>query len=144
MGNVAAELGPFFHVGIVVPDLEVAIVELGGAIGAEWSGPLEREVGEWVVRATFAQTPPPYVELIEALPGSVWEAAPGSPIHHLSYWSSDLDADGARLETSGMPLELDLGFLRYYRGFGSGARIELLDRAVEEAFLERWRLAPAG
>ena len=130
----------FFHVGVVVPDLEAAMAELGPAIGADWSGPLEREVGEWVVRATFAQTAPPYVELIEAVPGSVWEATPGAPIHHMSYWSDDLDADGVRLEAAGMALELDLQFIRYHRGKTSATRIELLDSGVHAAFFERWDL----
>jgi hypothetical protein len=139
IGSPDAVLGPFFHVGIVVPDLEAAMEELGAAMGFEWSGPLERDLGKWVVRAAFARTSPPYVELIQSIPGSVWETAPGAPFHHLSYWCDELESTSSALAETGMALELDLGFARYHLT-ASGTRIELLDADIRAAFDERWGL----
>ena len=140
MFDPAGKVGTFFHVGVVVADIEAAMAELGEAMGVEWSGPIERDVGEWVVRAAFARTPPPYLELIEGQPGSVWDATSGAGIHHLSYWSDDLDSASSSLETAGMPLEFDIGVARYHRGEHSGTRVELLDSDARPAFFERWGL----
>ncbi len=132
---------PHFQVGFVVPDLEAAMDELGAALGVELVGPLEREIGDAVLRIAFARTPPPYLELIEGPPGSIWDATGGAHIHHLGYWSEDMDADSARLEAAGMELELDLGYVRYHRpGAGAGARIELIDAAYQTDFRARWGL----
>lgn len=132
---------PYFQVGFVVPDLEAAMAELGAGLGVEMLGPLERDVGDGVLRIAFAKTPPPYLELIQGPPGSLWDATAGPRMHHLGYWSDDLGADSARLETAGMTLELDLGFARYHRPTtGAGARIELIDAGFRPEFLARWEL----
>jgi len=135
---------PYFQVGFVVPDLEAAMEELGAGLGVELVGPQERELGDCVLRIAFARTPPPYVELIEGPPGSLWDASAGALIHHLGYWSEDMDADSARLEAAGMGLERDLGYARYHRPAGAaGARVELIDVAHRPDFLARWGL-PEG
>jgi hypothetical protein len=131
---------PFFQIGIAVRNIEQAMEELGAALGVEWVGPKVREFGPTTLRAAFARTRPPYLELIEGSPGSIWDAPAGSFIHHLGYWSDDLKADAARLEASGVHLELDLGHARYHRGTSSGTRIELIDAAHKQVFLARWGL----
>jgi hypothetical protein len=132
---------PYFQVGFVVPDLEAAMAELGAGLGVEMLGPLERDVGDGVLRIAFAMTAPPYLELIQGPPGSLWDATAGPRMHHLGYWSDDLDADSARLEAAGMALELDLGFARYHRpASAAGARIELIDAGFRPEFLARWEL----
>lgn len=135
---------PYFQVGFVVPDLEAAMEELAAGLGVEMLGPHERDVGGGLLRIAFARTPPPYVELIEGFPGSLWEVTAGPAIHHLGYWSDDLDADSARLEAAGMVLELDLGFARYHRpGTAAGARVELIDAGFRPDFMARWGLPEA-
>jgi hypothetical protein len=132
---------PYFQVGFVVPDLEAAMEELGAALGVELVGPQERDLGDCVLRIAFAQTPPPHIELIEGPPGSLWDATGGAHLHHLGYWSEDMDADSARLEAAGMRLELDLGFARYHSpAHAAGARIELIDIAHRTDFQSRWGL----
>jgi hypothetical protein len=132
---------PYFQVGFVVPDLEAAMSELGAGLGVEMAGPLERDVGDCVLRIAFARTPPPYLELIEGPPGSLWDATGGAHMHHLGYWSEDMDADSARLEAVGMTLEFDLGFARYHSpASGAGARVELIDVAYRTDFRTRWGL----
>jgi glyoxalase/bleomycin resistance protein/dioxygenase superfamily protein len=132
---------PYFQVGFVVPDLEAAMEEMGASLGVEMVAPQERDVGIGTLRISFALTPPPYIELIQGPPGSVWDATGGSRIHHLGYWSEDMDADSARLEAGGMPLELDLGYARYHRSAaGEGVRIELIALAHRATFFTRWAL----
>ena len=133
---------PYFQVGFVVPHLEAAMEELGAGLGVELVGPQERELGDrGVLRIAFARTPPPYVELIEGPAGSLWDASSGAHLHHLGYWSEDMDADSARLEAAGMRLELDLGFARYHSPAGAaGARVELIDVAHRTDFVARWGL----
>ena len=135
---------PYFQVGFVVPDLEAAMAEIGAGLGVEMIGPQERDLGDCVLRIAFASTPPPYLELIEGPPGSLWDATEGAHIHHLGYWSADLDADSDRLEAAGMERELDLGYVRYHRpAAGAGARVELISTTHRTNFLTRWGL-PAG
>ena len=133
---------PYFQVGFVVPDLEAAMEELGAGLGVELVGPQERDLGDrGLLRIAFARTPPPYVELIQGPPGSLWDASAGAHVHHLGYWSEDMHADSARLEAAGMRLELDLGFARYHSPAGAaGARVELIDVAHRTDFVARWGL----
>jgi Glyoxalase/Bleomycin resistance protein/Dioxygenase superfamily len=132
---------PYFQVGLAVPDLEAAMREVGSSLGVQMIGPLERDLGDGTLRIAFARTPPPYLELLEGPPGSIWDAAGGAKMHHLGHWSEDLDADGARLEEAGIPLELDLGFARYYGPApATGARVELIDIDYRPEFLARWSL----
>jgi hypothetical protein len=132
---------PYFQVGFVVPDLESAMEEIGTSLGVEMVAPQERDVGVGTLRISFAKTPPPYIELIQGPPGSVWDGTGGSRIHHLGYWSADMDEDGAQLEAGGMPLELDLGYARYHRSASNeGVRIELIALAHRATFFTRWGL----
>jgi hypothetical protein len=132
---------PYFQVGFVVPDLEPAMEEFAAGLGVEMIGPRERDLGDAVLRIAFARTPPPYVELIEGPPGSLWDATAGARIHHLGYWSDDMEADSARLEAAGMKRELDLGFARYHGpAAATGARIELIATEHRGAFYGRWGL----
>jgi hypothetical protein len=136
-------LDAYFQVGIAVDDLEAAMAELGSALGVSWRGPEERDVGDGRIRVAFADSGPPYLELIEGPPGSIWDAAHGTHLHHLGYWSDDLAADAARLEAGGVGLELDLGHARYHRSARSPIRIELIDSAHRAGWLQRWGFAPA-
>ena len=90
--------GTHFQVGFVVPDLEAAMAEMAASMGVEMIGPQERDLGgDVVLRIAFARTPRPYLELIEGPPGSIWDATAGPRIHHLAYWSEDMDARRADL-----------------------------------------------
>ncbi len=79
-------------------------------LGVEMIGPQERDLGsDGVLRIAFARTPRPYLELIEGPPGSIWDSTDGPRMHHLAYWSEDMDADSTRLEAAGLKREIDLG-----------------------------------
>jgi hypothetical protein len=97
-----------YHVGIVVPDVDAEMARLSSLFGYEWTDelrvtvpvafPTEQREVELVVRYSRAA---PHLELIETVPGTFWTPVPDSTLHHLGYWSDDLDADGAELADAG-------------------------------------------
>ena len=88
----------------------------------------------------------PRLELVQSIPGTLW-APPSSGIHHLGYWSDDVDADVAELQARGLSLEAsaplpDGGtFWTYCNGPGA-LRIELVNRMMEPV-ITRWIESPA-
>lgn len=78
----------------------------------------------------------PHVELIQAVPGTAWAAAPGNAVHHLGYWCDDLAQSAQLLEDNGFAFEAtadtaapDLALFAYYVD-AAGTRIEIVDRAL--------------
>jgi hypothetical protein len=137
---------PFFQVGVLVRDIEAARVELGAALGLDWSDVVVREVDEWTIRVCFCRQGPPYLELIEGPPGSPWDCGGASRIDHIGLWSESLDDAKQSIAEQGLALEVDGsrlgGRFTYHRGVASGLRVELLDASGREAFYERWGLTP--
>jgi catechol 2,3-dioxygenase-like lactoylglutathione lyase family enzyme len=153
-----AVVGRLYHVGIVVPDIEVAKAHLGELLGITW-GPVlhvdgldvlafDREGGdgnELVVPNTLCySTEPPHVELVQEVPGTVWECNEHSNLHHIGVWSDALPADSAAYGELRCPLQL-CGHegataptqFAYHRD-PLGVRIELVDigmRSVMEEFM---------
>jgi catechol 2,3-dioxygenase-like lactoylglutathione lyase family enzyme len=118
----------FYHTGIVVPDLGVAMVRLSALAGYRWITPLTY---------TFVYSlQSPHVELIQEVPGSPWTAAPGNAVHHLGYFADDLAETAHLLEESGFALEATAdtsppgpALFAYYVD-PAGTRIEIVDRAL--------------
>jgi hypothetical protein len=147
---LASEL---YHAGVVVEDLDAARAQLSDAAGYTWTAPVESDVpvqfpdGEGVVtlRVCFS-TASPNLELIQAVPGTIWEP-PSSGVHHLGYWSDDVAADCADLEAKGYSVEAwsDLGGLRMfaYCHASLGPRIELVHRSFAPV-LQGWISNVAG
>ena len=85
----------------------------------------------------------PRLEILQTVPGTVWVPA-DSGVHHLGYWSDDVESDLAALEANGMRYEV-----KSYNPDGSGTllwayckgpagpRIELVSRAMAP-FIEHW------
>lgn len=144
-------LGDLWHVGVVVHDLNEAMHELSGAFGVSWTSvndqnveiEVDGEPAHYAVRWAATATERPDLEIIEASEG-LWsrESNGGAALHHLAYWSEDLDRDvedltrsGYRLEASGADGD---GRLRFVYMVGpSGIRIELGAEHTREAW-ERW------
>jgi hypothetical protein len=135
---------PFFQIGLIVDDLDVAMEELGSALGIEWGPPQERRLGDVTCRITFGRHGPPYIELIEGKTGSPWDPDGGYRLDHIGYWTEDVAAESARLDQAGMPLEVDgsrmSGQWRYHRGSRTGLRVELVDVALQPAVLRTFGL----
>ncbi|HCV00925.1 MAG: hypothetical protein CL897_04515 [Dehalococcoidia bacterium] len=140
-----------FHIGIIVPEIESGMAEISKRFGASWPRPpgaanvrVRTKAGVQVLSSRFAYTAegPPYIELIEAVPGTVWEAGKGSRIHHLGAFVDDLDEEISRLTAEGAELEMAtvdedgkrvLGVS--YINSDLGVRLELLPSSGRERIL---------
>jgi hypothetical protein len=139
---VSVRAEDLFHVGIVVDDVEETLAALSALFGYEWGaqmgGPSSVRLasGEEILdlRCTYSITAP-RLEIVQSVPGTLWEPVTGSGIHHVGYWSDDVAADAAALVSQGFAAEATgvlpdgAPFWAYHRG-PSGPRIELVSRAV--------------
>jgi catechol 2,3-dioxygenase-like lactoylglutathione lyase family enzyme len=151
--------GQLYHVGIVVPDVEAAMAHFTDLLGITWGPVVETEAfpvregdgTERIVPNTLCySTEPPYLELVEEVPGTVWECNEHSNLHHIGVWVDALPADSATYTELRCPLQLcgrdDDGALvqfAYHRD-PLGVRIELVDIAMKpmmEEFMFRAPLA---
>lgn len=97
-----------FHVGVVADDIDAAMRQMSADLGLTWKGgrPAMHDLcvyGEErsiEMRIAHSVEGPPHVELIQAVPGTPWEAA-SAGMHHLCYWSDDAAALCARFEAQG-------------------------------------------
>ena len=138
-------LVPHFHVGIVVKDLAAAQIELTDQLGVTW-GPVLRldevEYRDGEGRAVVLPTTmcysveEPHLELIEEVPGSVWECNEHSNLHHIGVWTDDLAAESDRVGAAACPLQWSgragdsaPAAFAYHLG-DLGVRIELVDSAI--------------
>jgi hypothetical protein len=140
-----------YHVGIVVPNLKAAQAELTDVFGYVWAQEISASVpvrlgtqSTEVNMCLVYSVSKPHVELVEQIPGTVWEPA-DSGIHHVGFWSDDVASDSAELEAKGYTHEasgIDGSgdpLWSYYRS-PTGPRIELVSRAIQpgiEAMMAR-------
>jgi hypothetical protein len=145
--------GDQFHTGIVVDDLDSTLASLSALFGYEWCAeiggpiPVKLPTGDAILDLRCASSRSiPRLEIVRTVPGSLWEPAAGSGIHHLGYWSDDVAADSAALAEEGYAVEATgvqpdgVPYWAYHRG-ASGPRIELVSRTIQ-AGLEQYWAAP--
>jgi len=133
-----------YHTGIVVDDLDATLDWFTRVAGYWWTDVVEVDQvvetveGEVTIPLRMAYSGvAPRVELLQTVPGTIWVPA-DSGLHHLGYWSDDVESDLATLEATGMRYEVKSfdpdgsGALlwAYCRG-STGPRIELVSRAME-------------
>jgi hypothetical protein len=144
-------LPPHFHVGIVVPDIERARATLTRQLGVTWGPVISFDPNE-VRDASGVDLSPatklcysveaPRLELIEEVPGTVWECNEHSNLHHIGFWSDDFDGHIQHLVGTGCPLQLcgragDTAPVSFtYHGNDLGVRIEILDAALRPTMEE--------
>ncbi|MFI1919176.1 VOC family protein [Nocardia sp. NPDC020380] len=127
-----------YHLGVVVTDLREAMDELTELLGLQWlpivpsghqhePGPLP----ELAPLLTISVQGPPYIELLELTPGTIW-STPG--LHHIGYWAADAHAESERMTAAGFPCEASAVVLNgdtepgvYYHRTGDGLRLELVE-----------------
>jgi glyoxalase/bleomycin resistance protein/dioxygenase superfamily protein len=134
---VAARFGDFFHVGVVVENIDAAMGEFGSASGVSWRSlvgglrMLWTPEGErlYTPTAVYTQEGPPFLELIQTVPETIWDR-PG--LHHMGFWSDDIEAGARGLEELGMERvsavftpDHDLLLATYHRT-PSGSYLELI------------------
>ena len=136
-----------YHTGIVVDDVDTTMEWLTKVADYQWCDKyigelvVEMPEGERTVPLHFAYSmSEPRLEILASVPGTVWQP-PASGVHHLGYWSDDVDADVATLVQSGMQLEVrqlqpDGSSLWAYCKGPSGPRMELVSRSLEPLMTE--------
>jgi len=130
-----------YHVGIIVDDFDETLERLSRQMGVTWSPRIEVPVPVWtrthgmidfVSCAAYSQQQP-CIEIVRSLPGTMWTAVPGRPLHHLGYWVDDLAATSAELERQGCPkiacaMADGVMFGMAYHEMPDGMLVELVDR----------------
>ncbi|MFJ4654490.1 VOC family protein [Nocardia sp. NPDC088792] len=133
-----ATLLPAYHIGIVVADLERAMLEMSENLGVEWHTPFNAPTqiladGEVVKtvspRLVYSKQGPAYLELLEQVPDTIWDT-PG--LHHIGLWSDDVPNESDRLVAGGLPLvqrDLDMatGATICYHHTSDDLRLEITD-----------------
>ena len=142
--------GDLYHSGIVVDDLDATMDWFTKVAGYRWTDVVEVEQqgvtpdGEVTIpmRMVFSADPP-RLEFLQTVPGTIWVPA-DSGVHHVGYWSDDVESDLATLEANGMVCEVKSynpdgsgKLLWAYCKSPAGPRIELVSRAMEP-FIEYW------
>ncbi len=141
-----------FHLGFVVDDIPAAAERLAVTFGVHWTPVAQREMrlsgpdGSWSTELAtcYTREGPVHLELIQAVPGTLWEMPAGvmTP-HHVGVWCDDLRAESADLTGQELPLvatydeagQAVSGFA--YHRMPDGTFLELLDSARKPAF-DRW------
>ncbi len=105
---------PFFHVGILVPDLGEAITRFSEALGLDFARPMRTVIPqleqngvttEFEVYVSYSRQGPPHLELIEAAGDGVYGPARGYGLHHLGTWVEDADDYLTQLNSRGIRTE---------------------------------------
>jgi catechol 2,3-dioxygenase-like lactoylglutathione lyase family enzyme len=90
---------PYFHVGILVADLEAAIERFSRVLGVRFGPvsdtqtPVQGETNTVErIRATYSVDGPPFFELIEGSGNGLFSLQNGEGLHHLGiWWPSDFE-----------------------------------------------------
>ncbi|MFN0096019.1 MAG: VOC family protein [Dehalococcoidia bacterium] len=102
-----------FHIGIIVPDMSRGMSDIARRFGCEFPDPRQANVtvryrgteSQVAVKFAYSIQGPPYIELIESVPGTVWEAPSGSRIHHLGVFCDNIEDEIAKLQKDGFQYE---------------------------------------
>jgi hypothetical protein len=140
-------LTEYFHVGIVVADLEAAQQRLSELLGVGWGPVMVNDIDirdadgvEHVVPNKICYSnAAPYIELIEEVPGTPWVCNEHSNLHHIGVFSDQLVHHSGRFHAAQCPLELMDGrgdgppeMWAYHRD-PLGVRIEIVSDALRPA-----------
>lgn len=141
-------IAPFYHVGLVVPELGEAMRDLTSTLGLSWAREQRGEMpvlldGEQVMRDisfVYSVEGPPYVELIGAN-DPPWRAQDG--LHHLGMWTADvvgdlndLVAENYSVTATGVGRDGTVSRFAYLTS-PTGLLVELVDTRSKPAF-DRW------
>lgn len=141
-------LAPFYHVGLIVPELGEAMRDLSSTLGLTWAKQQRGEMpvivdGRQVTRDisfVYSIEGPPHVELIGANEPP-WCAQDG--LHHMGIWTEDVVGDMEKLVAEKYSITAtgvgrDGNPSRFaYLTSPTGLLVELVDTRSKAAF-DRW------
>jgi len=144
-----------YHTGLVVDDIEATMRWFTDVAGYEWC---DQFAGEQVVQLPGSERTltmrgvyslsEPRLELVGTISDTLWEPS-NAGVHHLGYWSDEVDRDVATLVANGVQLEArslmpDGSSLWAYCRAASGPRIEFVSRVLEPIMSEWWATGRMG
>jgi hypothetical protein len=103
----------FFHVGILVPELNVALEQFQ-VTGIKFTPPTVAHCDHYMymgktgtldLRIAFSIAESPYIELMEAQPDGLYGPEAGYGHHHIGLWESNCENRVAYLQSNGFLLE---------------------------------------
>lgn len=139
-----------YHTGVMVPDIDVAMEQMGAALGLTWARVQhvakrtvwtpERGTEEVELTFVYSCEGPQHVELLTGQPGSVWDCGDRPGLHHVGVWSHDVGADVERFLRAGW--HVAAAAVAPEDGFGSfayvvppsGLIVELVSLAAKPRF----------
>ena len=142
-----------FHIGIRVPNIDLAMEEMGESLNLTWAELVENpsqslwtpDGGQQSIALKFVYSceGEQHLELLEGHPGSFWDGKENSGVHHFGVWVDDVKAETERL--IGLNWELLGAAKSPADGFGSmsylappnGTMLELV-ASVNKPRFERW------
>ena len=148
-----------FHIGIRVPDLDVAMDELGSGLNVTWAEARDTaEQALWTpetglqhhhLRYTYSAEGPQHLELLQGPAGSFWDGDDAPGAHHIGIWVDDVAAETSALMDAGWTLRGAQRDPSDGDGYGvfsyiappSGFLVELVDRSYESFFEQWWSAA---
>ena len=105
----------FFHVGILVEDLDVAIEHFSALLPLTFGRPRTLAIDEWdpvtdavrgrELRFIYSDEGPPYVELMQFQDDGVWGRQHGEGLHHVGFWQPGFDDRLTEIPALGHPVE---------------------------------------
>src|SRR5689334_21823874 len=98
---------------MVARDLQRGMDEVGAVYGVTWTVPRHSDLGvrdaagdrQVALTVVYSRQGPLFLELFEAVPGTVWAASPNVNLHHIGVYVEDVRAEIGRLEGLGLALE---------------------------------------
>jgi methylmalonyl-CoA/ethylmalonyl-CoA epimerase len=143
---VSAAYVPFFHVGILVANIDAAARDFSDLLGLEFepvrSAPI---VSGEMMRFRYSLQGPPYIELVQMAGPGIWGPDQGEGLHHLAFGEPDVDGRCAAFDgqadtvVRGPDAAAKVIFTRPEALHG--IRLEYLESAMVAATFERLRSA---
>jgi len=142
-----------FHIGIRVPNIEVAMAEMGESLNVTWAELVENpSQGLWTpgdgqqnipLKFVYSCEGDQHLELLEGPPGSFWGGKENPGVHHFGVWVDDVKVETEKL--LGLDWELLGAAKSPAEGFGNmtylapsnGTILELVASTNKPRF-ERW------
>jgi catechol 2,3-dioxygenase-like lactoylglutathione lyase family enzyme len=142
----------YFHIGVIVPDLDRAAADFSRVLGLTFTDPAVVHVPwfvdptphEHTVHAVFSEDGPPYYELIQAAGDGIFSAREAGQILYLGMWESDMAGRMRTLQENGIGIDAQLKasedavpFCIITKPDVLGIRLEYVDESAHPG-IERW------
>ena len=105
-------LSPYFHVGIVVPNLDEAMERFSKVFKVTWTQRGTAHADFWepdhgtnplTLDVAYTREGPPHIELLEATGDGLYGHAHEGGLHHIGGWEPDPAGKTRELEAAGYP-----------------------------------------